>query len=93
MATGQQIISSRAPQDVELTAALFRFTLNVSMPRKMIPALPASSDSPQGRFRRFARAVLAVPKREIETPEQAIARLEAEKRKIERKIAAIRKLK
>lgn len=62
------------------------------MPRKMIPALPQSDDSPQGRFRRFARAVLAVSKTEIETPEQAVARLEAEKRKIDGKIAAIRKI-
>lgn len=60
------------------------------MPRKMIPPLPESNDPPQERFKRFAKAILSVPKTEIEAPEQALARLEAEKRKIERKIAAVR---
>jgi hypothetical protein len=59
------------------------------MPRKMIPPLAESNEAPHARFKRFARAVLSVPKTEIETPEQAIARLQAEKRKIERMIATL----
>jgi hypothetical protein len=59
------------------------------MPRKMIPPLPESNEGPHARFKRFARAILSVPKTEIETPEQAIARLKAEKRKIERMIEAV----
>ncbi len=63
------------------------------MPRKMIQPLPESNESPHARFKRFAKAVLSVPKTEIETPEQAIARLEAEKRKIEKMIAAVKRAK
>jgi hypothetical protein len=63
------------------------------MPRqKMIPPLPDTlGESERDRFNRFATAILAVPKSEIETPEQAIARLQAEKRKIEGKIAAVKR--
>ena len=63
------------------------------MPRqKMIPPLPdALGASQSDRFKRFASAILSVPKSEIETPEQAIARLETEKRKIEKKIAAVKR--
>jgi hypothetical protein len=53
------------------------------MPRTMIPPLPAAlGETPGDRFKRFTKAILSVPKTEIETPEQAIGRLEAEKRKI-----------
>jgi len=65
--------------------------LNVVMPRKMIPALPESNEPAHDRFKRFAKAILSVPKTEIETPEQAIARLEAKKKQIERKIAAVKR--
>ncbi|HEX3681693.1 MAG TPA: hypothetical protein VHU83_04055 [Bryobacteraceae bacterium] len=57
----------------------------------MIPPLPESNESPQERFKRYTKAILSVPKTEVETPEQAIARLKAEKRKIERMIAALNK--
>ena len=70
---------------------LFRSTLDTDMPRKMIPALPESNESAHGRFKRFAQAILSVPKTEIETPEQAITRLEAEKRKIEKMIAVVKR--
>jgi hypothetical protein len=74
-----------------LTAPPFGATLNVVMRRKMIPPLPESKEAPHARFKRFAKAILSVPKTEIETPEQAIARLEAEKRKIERMIAIVKR--
>jgi hypothetical protein len=63
------------------------------MPRqKMIPPLPdALGETEQDRFKRFATAILFVPKSEIETPEQAAARLQAEKRKIEAKTAAVKR--
>jgi hypothetical protein len=58
----------------------------------MIAPLPdALGTSQNDRFNRFATAILSIPKTEIETPEQAIARLGAEKRKIERKIAAVKR--
>jgi hypothetical protein len=58
----------------------------------MIPPLPDTlGASPNDRFKRFASAILAVPKTDIETPEQAIARLQAEKRRIEAKIAAVKR--
>lgn len=77
-----------------MTVPPFQATLDTGMPhRKMIAALPESKESPQARFQRFAKALLAVPKTEIETPEQAIARLEAEKRKIEKTIAALKQRK
>jgi hypothetical protein len=58
--------------------------------QKMIPPLPDTlGASENDRFKRFAKAILAVPKTEVET--QAIARLEAEKRKIEKKIVAVKR--
>jgi hypothetical protein len=62
------------------------------MPRKMFAPLPESNESPHDRFKRFAGAILAVPKTETETPEQAIARLRAEKRKIEKQIAEVQRV-
>lgn len=60
------------------------------MRRKMIQPLPADlGNVPSERFKRFAKALLTVPKAEIETPEQAIARLEAEKVRIDREIVAL----
>jgi hypothetical protein len=51
------------------------------MRRKMIQPLPAAlGGAPSVRFKRFTKALLTVPKTEIETPEQKIARLEREKR-------------
>jgi hypothetical protein len=55
----------------------------------MISPLPDADESASTRFRRFARALLAVPKTEIETPEQIVARLQAEKRKLEAQIQQV----
>jgi hypothetical protein len=62
------------------------------MPRKMIQPLPAGlGATPTARFNQFTKALLTVLKTEIETPEQEMARLESDKRKIEREIAALKK--
>ncbi|SPE38110.1 hypothetical protein SBA3_2780014 [Candidatus Sulfopaludibacter sp. SbA3] len=61
------------------------------MHRKMIQPLPeALGDSAQARFKRFAKAVLAVPKSEITPPEEALAKLEAQKQRIDNKLADVR---
>ena len=60
------------------------------MRRKMLPPLPHSGESEHDRFKRFAKAILAVPKSELPTPEQAIERLEAQKDRIDAKIAEVR---
>jgi len=57
----------------------------------MIAPLPQSNEPEHDRFKHFAKAILSVPRTEIETPEQAIFRLEAEKKKIEGKIAEIKR--
>jgi len=58
------------------------------MQQKMIQPWPeALGDSPHDRFKRFAKAVLAVPKTEITPPEEALAKLEAQKQSIDAKIA------
>jgi hypothetical protein len=56
----------------------------------MFAPLPESNGSEQDRFKRFAKAILAVPKLEI-APEQTLSRLEAEKWKVESKIANVRR--
>jgi hypothetical protein len=61
------------------------------MPRKMFPPMPGSGESEHDRFKRFAKAILAVPKAEVPTAEQAISRLKAEKEKIESEILIVRK--
>jgi hypothetical protein len=56
----------------------------------MIQPLPeALGDSAQARFKRFAKAVLAVPKSEITPPEEALAKLKAQKQRIDAKIADV----
>ena len=61
------------------------------MPRKMIQPLPDSlGESEQARFKRFAKAVLAVPKSEIMPAEEVLARLQAEKQKVDAKLAEVR---
>ena len=55
----------------------------------MISPLQDADESSTARFRRFARALLAVPKTEIETPEQIVARLQAEKRNLETQIQQV----
>jgi hypothetical protein len=58
----------------------------------MIQPLPESlGDSAQARFKRFAKAVLAVPKSEITPPEEALARLEAQKQRIDAKLSDVRR--
>jgi hypothetical protein len=55
----------------------------------MIPPMPDSGGSAQDRFKRFAKAILAVPKSEITPPEEALAKLEAQKQRIDAKIADV----
>jgi hypothetical protein len=60
------------------------------MQRKMIQPLPeALGDSAQARFKRFAKAVLAVPKSEVTPPEETLAKLETQKKTIDAKIAEV----
>jgi len=76
--------------DRQLTPPPFRSTLSGDMQRKMIQPLPeALGDSAQARFKRFAKAVLAVPKSEVTPPEETLARLEAQKQSIDAKIADV----
>ena len=59
--------------------------------KKMMPPLPdALGGSEYDRFVTFAKTILAVPRSKI-TPEQALSKLEAEKKKIEGKIAGVRR--
>jgi hypothetical protein len=58
----------------------------------MIPPLPESwGGTEHDRFKRFAKAVLSVPKTEITPPEETIAKLQAEKQKVDAKIAEVRR--
>jgi hypothetical protein len=76
--------------DPPLTPPPFRSTLNEDMQQKMIQPLPETlGDSPHDRFKRFAKAVLSVPKDEITPPEEALAKLEAQKQQIDAKIADV----
>ncbi|MGD0870461.1 MAG: hypothetical protein ABSB88_12965 [Bryobacteraceae bacterium] len=60
------------------------------MHRKMIQPLPeALGVSAHDRFKRFAKAILAVPKSEITPPEEALAKLEAQKQNLDARIAAV----
>jgi hypothetical protein len=56
---------------------------------KMIPPMPESGQSEYNRFRHFAKALLAVPKAEIPTAEEALSKLEDEKQQIDANIAAV----
>jgi len=61
------------------------------MRRKMIQPLPAAlGEAPSARFKRFTKALLTVPKTEIESLEQQVRQLEAEKERIEREIASLK---
>jgi hypothetical protein len=58
----------------------------------MIPALPDTlGQSPHDRFKKFAKALLAVPKTEIMPVEEALAKLESDKRKIDANIVDVRR--
>jgi hypothetical protein len=58
----------------------------------MFPPLPEiPGESQQDRFRRFAKAILAVPKAEI-MPEEAFAKLESQKQRIDAKLADVRRV-
>jgi hypothetical protein len=46
-------------------------------------------ESEQDRFKRFAKAILAVPKSEITPPEEVLTKLEAQKQSIDAKIATV----
>lgn len=60
--------------------------------RKMIPPLPESlGGSEHERFQRFAKAVLSVAKTETKPAEEVLAKLEAEKNKVDAKIAEVRR--
>jgi hypothetical protein len=60
------------------------------MPRpKMVPPMPESGQSEYSRFKQFAKALLAVPKAEIPTAEEALSKLEAKKQQIDTNIAAV----
>ncbi len=60
------------------------------MPRKMIQPLTSElGDSESDRFKRFAEAVLAVPRSEL-APEETLKKLEARKQRIDAKIAGVR---
>jgi hypothetical protein len=62
------------------------------MPRsKMIPPLPESNEPEYDRFKRFAKALLAVPKTEL-MPEDALTKLEDQKRRVDAKIAEVRRV-
>ncbi len=59
--------------------------------QKMSPPLPeALGETEQDRFKRFAKALLAVPKSEIPTADEALSKLEAEKHQIDAKITEVR---
>jgi hypothetical protein len=57
----------------------------------MIPPRPESGRSEYSRFKQFAKALLAVPKDEIPTAEEALLKLEAEKHQINAKITEVRR--
>jgi hypothetical protein len=54
----------------------------------MLPPLPESNESEYDRFKRFAQALLAVPRSEI-MPEEALEKLKAQKQRIDAKIAEV----
>ncbi|MGD0499482.1 MAG: hypothetical protein ABSC23_13715 [Bryobacteraceae bacterium] len=59
--------------------------------RKMLPPLPEiPGESTQDRFKRIGRALLSVRKSEI-MPEKALAQLEGQKRRIDAKLAEVRR--
>lgn len=60
--------------------------------RKMMPPLPDTlGGSEHDRFRRFAKALLAVPKSEVTPVEKTLTKLESDKRKIDAKLVEVRR--
>jgi hypothetical protein len=58
----------------------------------MLPPLPElPGESQQDRFKRFGQALLAVPKSEI-MPEEALAKLESQKQRIDAKLNEVRRV-
>jgi hypothetical protein len=55
----------------------------------MMPPMPGSGESANERFKRFAGAILAVPKTEVPTAGTAIARLRTQRQKIEDQLKAV----
>jgi len=58
---------------------------------KMMPPIPPTDESEHDRFKRFAKAILSVPKAQIPTAEVALSKLQNEKSAIENKMAAVRR--
>jgi hypothetical protein len=56
----------------------------------MFPPMPSSGESEHDRFKRFAKAILAVPKAEAPPAGEAIPWLKAEKEMIEGDILTVR---
>jgi hypothetical protein len=61
------------------------------MPQKSLPPLPDLGDSEHDRFKRFAKAILAVPKSEAMPVEHVLSKLEAQKQEIDAKIGEVRR--
>ena len=62
------------------------------MRRKRISPLPeAFGQSEHDRFTRFAKAILAVPKSEIMPAGEVLAKLQAEKQKVDSELAEVRR--
>lgn len=61
------------------------------MRQKMFSPLPESNETPHCRFKRFAKAILAVPKSEATPAEQVLSKLEFQKHEIDAKIAEVRR--
>jgi hypothetical protein len=57
----------------------------------MIPPLQDTGESEYQRFKRLGQALLAVSKAEIQ-PEETLAKLEAEKRQIDAKLAEVHRV-
>lgn len=51
--------------------------------------MPDTGESENDRFKRFARAILSVPKAEVPTVKKAVADLKGEERKIDAQLEAV----
>lgn len=59
------------------------------MPRRMFDPMPDTGESEHDRFKRFAKAILSVPKTEVPTVKKTVADLKGEKRKIDAQLEAV----
>ena len=69
----------------------FWTTLNAVVRPRMLPPLPASNESDYSRFKRFAGAILAVPRSEIPIVQEAVSKLKAKKQKVDSKVEVVRR--